>query len=334
MVLIKFNDCGIYCPPADVYIDPWKPVKKALITHAHADHARFGSEEYLVQEDSAPIMRHRLGEDIQLQTLKYGEELKIRGVKFSFHPAGHIPGSAQIRVEHKGEVWVISGDYKTEDDGLSPAFEAVRCHNFITESTFGLPVYHWRPQQEVFKNINDWWQQNAAAGRASLIGGYSLGKAQRILQGLDAGIGPIYTHGAVENTNEVLRRQGIDLPETRLVTPEMKKADFKGAMIVAPPSALGTPWARKFGTHSTGFCSGWMALRGARRRRAADRGFVLSDHADWKGLNEAVKATGAENVYVTHGYKDIYARWLREELGLNAQPVDTLYEGESVDTDV
>ena len=197
-----------------------------------------------------------------------------------------------------------------------------------------MPVYHWRPQQEVFKNINDWWQQNAAAGRASLIGGYSLGKAQRILQGLDAGIGLIYSHGAVENTNEVLRRQGIELPETRLVTPEMKKADFKGAMIVAPPSALGTPWARKFGTALHRFLQRLDGPSGARRRRAADRGFVLSDHADWKGLNEAVKATGAENIYVTHGYKDIYARWLREELGLNAQPVETLYEGDSVDTDV
>jgi len=334
MPLITFNDNGIYCAQADVYIDPWKPVKKALITHAHADHSRQGSKAYLAQIDSLPVMRHRLGDDIKLQGLAYGEVLRINQVNFSFHPAGHIPGSAQIRVEYQGEIWVISGDYKLEDDQLSAPFQPVPCHHFITESTFGLPVYTWKPQETIFNEINDWWQQKAEEGKPCLLGGYSLGKAQRILQGLDTSIGPIFTHGAVENVNEVLRGQGIELPSTTRVTNESKKSDFKGAMIVAPPSALGTPWARRFGTHSTGFCSGWMALRGARRRRAADRGFVLSDHADWQGLNQAVKDTGATNIYVTHGYKDIYARWLREELGLNAQPVDTLYEGESVDEDV
>lgn len=331
MALLTFNDCGIYCRQANVYIDPWKPVKKALITHAHSDHARWGHQQYLTHFDSEPVMRHRLGNEIAVQTVDYGEVVTINGVHFSFHPAGHIPGSAQIRVEYKGEIWVVSGDYKLEDDGLSMAFQPVKCHHFITESTFGLPVYNWKPQPRVFNEINDWWQKNREEGRVSVLGGYALGKAQRILQGLDPSIGRIFTHGAVENTNEILRSQGIPLPDTELVSGEHKKTDFAGAMVVCPPSAIGTAWMRKFGKASTGFCSGWMALRGARRRRAADRGFVLSDHADWQGLNMAVKATQAENVYVTHGYKDIYAKWLRDEMGLNAQSVDTLYEGESLE---
>ena len=335
MNLLVFNDRGIYCPVADVYIDPWKPVDKALITHAHADHARPGHAAYLCHKDTAPVMRYRLGDDIRVQTVEYGERIKQNGVIFSFYPAGHIPGSAQIRVEYKGEIWVVSGDYKLGEDGISAPFEPVRCHHFITESTFGLPVYTWDDQQQVFEEINAWWRQNQNEGRVSILAGYSLGKAQRILKGLNPSTGKIFTHGAVENTNEVLRKQGISLPDTILVTPEHKKGDFTGALVVCPPSAIGTAWMRKFGTVSTGFCSGWMRLRGARRRRAMDRGFILADHADWPGLNQAVKETGAENIYVTHGYKDIYARWLRESMKLNGQPVDTLYEdqGESDSSD-
>lgn len=334
MGLLIFNKKGIYCRKADVYIDPWQPVKRALITHAHSDHARPGMGMYLAHFDSLPVMHHRLGADISAQGIGYGEVITINGVHFSFHPAGHIPGSAQIRVEYKGEIWVVSGDYKLEDDGLSVPFQAVKCQHFITESTFGLPIYTWKPQARVFTEINQWWQKNGEEGRVSIIGGYALGKAQRILQGLDVSIGKIFTHGAVENTNEILRKQGYFLPQTELVTPDHKKKDFEGAIVVCPPSAIGTPWMRKFGPASTGFCSGWMALRGARRRRAADRGFVLSDHADWQELNRAVADTEAENIYVTHGYKDIFAKYLREEKGLNAHPVDTLYEGESLEADI
>jgi putative mRNA 3-end processing factor len=332
MALLLFNNRGIYCPPADVYIDPWKPVKRALITHAHADHSRWGMEHYLAHHHSVPVMRHRLGENIKIEGIGYGEVTKINGVQFSFHPAGHIPGSSQIKVSYQGETWVVSGDYKLEEDGLCTPFEPVECQHFITESTFGLPVYSWPAQAETFTAVNQWWQNNQKAGKISIIAGYALGKAQRILQNLDSDIGPIFTHGAVEKTNAIMRKQGFALPTTTLVTGQHKKTDFKGGIVVCPPAAIGTPWAKKFSPYATAFCSGWMALRGARRRRAADRGFVLSDHADWPGLNEAVAATGAENVYVTHGYKDIFARWLREEKGLNAQPVDTLFEGESLDS--
>ncbi len=325
-MLIEFTERGLYCPPADVYIDPWKPVQRALITHGHADHSRWGHQYYLATDIAAPVMRHRLG-DINLETVRYGEVRSIQGVDFSFHPAGHIPGSAQIRVAYKGEVWVISGDYKIQDDQLSTPFEPIKCHSFVTESTFGLPVYRWKPQADVFADINDWWRANKEAGKVSVLTGYALGKAQRLLRGLDTGIGTIYTHGAIEYTNAVIREQGIELPDTVRVTKDIPKKDFPGNLVLAPPSALQSPWMRRFNPVSTGIASGWMTLRGTRRRRAADRGFVLSDHADWNGLNTAIRETGAERVFVTHGYTNLFTNWLREQ-GLDAHEVSTEYEGE------
>ena len=325
--LLTFSEAGIYCPPAGIYIDPWKAVDKAIITHGHSDHARWGSKSYLCQEDSREVLLHRLGAEINLQTLHYGEPITINGVKFSFHPAGHIPGSAQVRVEFKGEVWVASGDYKTEDDGWIPPFEPVPCHAFITESTFGLPVYKWKPQAEIKAEINQWWRENQELGKVTVLTGYSLGKAQRLLHLLEPDIGPIYAHGAIFLMNEVLTRQGFILPEVKRVLPEMKKEEFKGALVMAPPSVLSSSWLKRFQPYSTGIASGWMGLRGTRRRRSVDRGFVLSDHADWSGLNLAVKETGAEKVFVTHGYTDIFSRWLKEQ-GLDARPVITRFEGE------
>ncbi|MCI4669068.1 MAG: ligase-associated DNA damage response exonuclease [Bacteroidia bacterium] len=326
--LLKFTPSGIYCEQADVFIDPWRRVKRALITHAHSDHARWGMEAYLAHNHSIPVMRLRLGKDIRAQGIEYNQSIRINGVEISFHPAGHIIGSSQIRLAYQDQIWVVSGDYKVEDDGLATAFEPITCTHFITESTFGLPVYRWSPQEEVFSQINDWWASNAAVGRPSLITAYSLGKAQRILQGVDHEIGPVFTHGAVENTNEVLRKAGIQLKASRQVIGQgpdaHKKKDFQNALIIAPPSAVGSAWVKRFGTHSLGMASGWMSLRGARRRRAADRGFILSDHADWDGLNWAVQETGAEYVYVTHGYSEIYSRWLREQ-GYKSQVVETLF---------
>jgi putative mRNA 3-end processing factor len=328
-MLIEFTDRGLYCPQADVYIDPWRPVARALITHGHSDHARWGHQAYLCTSAAAPVIRHRLG-DINLQTVDYGRTTTINGVKFSFHPAGHIPGSAQIRVEYRGEVWVASGDYKLEDDGLAETFEPVACHTFITESTFGLPIYRWAPQAEVQAEINDWWRENQAAGKVSMLFAYALGKAQRLLTGLDTSIGTIYTHGAIENTNQVLRQQGITLPDTVRVTKAIDKKDYPGNLVLAVPSALGSPWIKKFKPLSLGYASGWMRLRGARRRRAVDRGFILSDHADWPGLLEAIGATGAERIFVTHGYTEIFSKYLREQ-GYDAQVVRTDYGAEEDD---
>lgn len=327
-MLLEFTDKGIYCPQANVYIDPWQQVEKAIITHAHGDHARRGMGAYLAHRTSEAVLRLRLGVDIQLQTVEYGEVIYMNGVEVSLHPAGHIYGSAQIRLAYQGEVWVVSGDYKLENDGLSQPFEPVQCHTFITESTFGLPIYNWKPQVEIMEDINSWWRENQEQGKASVLFAYSLGKAQRILKNIDTSIGRIYVHGAVWNTNEALRQDGAVLPEVHRVTNLLEKKLYQGSLIVAPPSAAGNSWVRKFQPAITGVASGWMNLRGAKRRKAVDRGFVLSDHADWQGLNEAVAATGAERVYVTHGYQAVFARYLREK-GLEAYEVSTLFEGET-----
>lgn len=330
-MLLEFREEGLYCPLADVYIDPWRPVKKALITHGHSDHARWGHQHYLCTESAAPVIRYRLG-DISLSTVNYGEPVTVNGVRFSFHPAGHILGSAQIRIEHRGEVWVVSGDYKTEDDGLAEAFEPILCHTFITESTFGLPIYQWEPQEQVMRAINNWWRQNKAEGKVSVLFSYALGKAQRLLNGLDTSIGTIFTHGAVENTNEVIRQQGVQLPPTTRVTADIDRKLYPGNIVIAVPSTLGGSWLKKFKPVSLAYVSGWMRLRGARRRRAVDRGFVLSDHADWNGLNAAIKATGAERVFVTHGYTDVFSKWLRSQ-GLDSAVVQTAYGTEEESTE-
>ena len=329
--VLTFNENGIYCPAGDFYIDPWRPVDRALITHGHSDHARWGMNRYLATDIALPVMRHRLG-DITADGISYGEVRQIGGAQVSFHPAGHVPGSAQIRVEVDGEVWVASGDYKVVDDGLSDPFEPVRCHHFITESTFGLPVFRWAEQAAVAAEINAWWAGCAAQGKTAFLGAYALGKAQRLLSMLDPDIGPILTHTATENTNRVMREQGITLPDTILADADLKPKDHPGAIVLAPPGALGSAWSKKFGPQETAFASGWMAVRGVRRRRAGDRGFIISDHADWDGLLSAIRATEAENIYVTHGYTDVFSRFLADS-GWQAQVVPTQFEGESLDKD-
>ncbi len=329
--MISFDACGIYCAQAGVYIDPWKPVDKAIITHAHSDHARWGMKAYLAHDHAVPVMKFRLGADINVQSLPYNKTIVMNGVQISLHPAGHIWGSAQVRLEYKGEVWVVSGDYKLQHDGISVPFEPVRCNSFITESTFGLPIYNFPNTQEVHDDINEWWRKNKEEGKNSVIFAYALGKAQRVLKNLDASIGKIYTHGAVDNVNKIYEEVIGELPEALRIDATINRKDIQGAMIIAPPSAADTPWLRTLSPYKTGVCSGWMALRGTRRRRGSDRGFVMSDHADWGQLNTAIKATGAENVYVTHGYKSIYAKWLHTNYGLNATEVETLYTGEMLE---
>ncbi|GAA4455596.1 ligase-associated DNA damage response exonuclease [Rurimicrobium arvi] len=329
--MLQFTSKGIYCPVADIYIDPWRPVGKAVITHAHSDHARFGMGSYLCSPPTAPVLKLRLGSDIQVQTVPFGTIIDINGVKLSLHPAGHIWGSAQVRLEYKGEVWVVSGDYKLSPDGCSEPFESVKCHSFITECTFGLPIYRFPEAQLVHENINEWWEQNRLNGKNSLLLTYSLGKAQRVIRQLNPDIGPIYTHGAVDNINQLYLSLDGKLPPTTRITPDLSRKDIRGAMIVAPPSVAGSSWMRSLQPLEWGICSGWMQLRGARRRRGSDRGFVLSDHADWDQLNEAVKASGAENIYATHGYKSAFSRWLNEAYGLNAVELETEFTGESLE---
>jgi putative mRNA 3-end processing factor len=330
MDLIVARPEGLYCPPGDFYIDPWRPVDRAVITHGHSDHARVGNKHYLAPSGSAGVLRSRLG-DIDLDTVEYGQTRSHNGVRISLHPAGHVLGSAQVRLEHQGQVWVASGDYKLEEDGTCAPFEAQRCDVFITESTFGLPIYRWEPNAALMASINAWWAANAAESRTSVLFCYAFGKAQRILHALDPAIGPIVAHGAVETLNRVYRQAGVALPPTLRVNEVADAALLRRALVLAPPSAAGSGWMRRFGDYSDAFASGWMRLRGARRRRGVDRGFVLSDHADWPGLCGAIAATGAQRVFVTHGNVAVLVRWLTEQ-GLDAQAFTTEYGAEEDDS--
>jgi putative mRNA 3-end processing factor len=331
--LIEFRSEGIYCPQGNFYIDPWRPVERALITHAHSDHARHGSKHYLAHELTVPQLKYRLGASIETSSVRYGETLTHNGVTIRFHPAGHIVGSAQIRLEHKGRVTVISGDFKTEPDGVSTPFELVKCHTFVTESTFGLPIYQWCEQKSIFEDLHTWWRYNQSQGRASLVLSYVLGKSQRILGNLDPSVGPIFGHGAVVQMSKVVSDSGTPLPKIRLVA-EGSKNELSQSLILAPLSAVGTGWTKRFWPYSVAGASGWMAIRGTRRRKGYDRGFALSDHVDWPNLLRVVRDTGAEKIYVTHGYTEAFSRYLNE-IGINSVPVKTQFktEGESLEPD-
>lgn len=323
--LLQLTDAGLYCPRGDFYIDPHLPVKTAVLTHAHADHAYRGSKRYVVSSGSRLLMRRRLGDDSSIETLAYGATKSLNGVKISFHPAGHVLGSSQVRVEANREVWVVTGDFKLTPDATCEPFEPVECDCLITEATFGLPIYRWPEPDVLFREINDWWRENQSKEKASVIFAYSLGKAQRILNGIDDSIGDIFTHGAVEKLNEDYRASGVELPETTYVGSVEDKKRFRGSLIVAPPSANGSNWMKRFGSYSDGFASGWMAVRGARRRRALDRGFVMSDHADWEALVKAVDDSKAKRILVTHGFVHPFVRWLNEN-GKEAEPLEIIRE--------
>ena len=321
---------GLYCADGDFFIDPWQPVARALITHAHGDHARPGCAAYLCTRKTAPLLRRRLGADATIETIDYGARLAIGGVTVSFHPAGHVLGSAQIRVEGTAGVWVVSGDYKRAADPTCDAFEPVACDTFITESTFGLPIYRWDDTAFVVRDILSWWDANRDAGRASVIFCYTLGKAQRLL----VEIGrlterPVFVHGMMLGMIDAYREAGVALPEVKQVIESKgrSRGSFAGELVLAPLSARGTPWMRRLGTISDAFASGLMRVRGVRRQRAYDRGFVISDHADWAALLQTISETGAGRVLATHGHAEPLARHLQTQ-GLESGVIRTAWEGE------
>jgi putative mRNA 3-end processing factor len=330
MPLIEFTDKGLYCRQGNFYIDPWKPVDFAVITHAHSDHARWGSSTYLCHTLTLPILALRLGNN-NYEIVEWNSPVYRNGVKISLHPAGHIIGSSQIRVEYKNEVWVISGDYKIENDGISGAFEPIKCNCFITESTFGLPIYQWKPQTTIFNEMQEWIIQNKVNKKSSVLIAYSLGKSQRILQALEPITNTIWVHNAIWNTHKALVAAGIKLPEVKLLTPEIPKSELIGAVVITPGSAEGASWMKKLGDYSSGICSGWMQVRGNKRRSNVEAGFALSDHADWTGLLWAIDATKAEKVLVTHGFQSVLSRYLNEK-GIEAAEVKTAFGNEEEDT--
>ena len=320
--LLRTTELGLFCPVGDFYVDPQRPVDRAVVTHAHTDHARWGCKNYLAAAPSEHLLRMRMNDDAEFQFLNYGESISIHGVDVSFHPAGHMLGSAQVRLEHRGKVAVVTGDYKLGTDPTCESWQPVKCHLLVTESTFGLPVYRWQPEQVIVDSINDWWRATRDEGKCCVLYGYAVGKSQRLLAGLDPSIGPIYTHGAVEKGNDAYRKTGVELPETTYVGSIEGKHDWSGAMVIAVPSAHGSPWMRKFGSVRTAMASGWMAVRGARRRRSVDRGFIVSDHVDWPSLMNAVDLCDPETVWVTHGYSATVARYLQEN-GRDALAIDS-----------
>ena len=325
--IIDLTSGGLYCRNGDFYIDPRRPVKRAVITHAHADHARGGSQSYLCAQDSKALLQARLGREANIETLSYGEVLQVDSVKISLHPAGHILGSAQVKIDQGGHVCIVSGDYKTDRDPTCLPLEPLRCHTFISECTFGLPVFRWPPPDHVDNEINAWWQLNRNQGRTSILFAYALGKAQRILAGLDRSIGPVLTHGAVEKINKCYRDFGINLPEPLYIGALGEKDLPAGALVFAPPAADNPAWMLRFPDRSRAFASGWMRIRGNRRRRSVDRGFVLSDHSDWDGLVNTIAASGAERIMLTHGYATEMVRWLQEK-GYDAEAIPTAYADE------
>jgi putative mRNA 3-end processing factor len=309
--LLQLTELGLWCKAGNFYIDPVKKVSRAIITHAHGDHARNGMESYLCSKEGYLPLKYRLAKGASIQPLAYNEYIYINGLKVSLHPAGHILGSSQIRVEYQGEVWVVSGDYKLGGDSTCSPFEPVKCDTFISECTFGLPKYIWKPPQETFDEINDWWKQNANENICSVIFAYSLGKAQRILSGLDESIGSIYTHNTIKPMNDIYIQSGIELPNAIVANKNTSKDDFSKSIVIAPPLAQHSIWLKYFGTYKTAFASGWMGENDEKRREHIDKGFELSDHADWPSLNQAIKATACERVIFTHGYAHEMAEYYK-----------------------
>jgi putative mRNA 3-end processing factor len=325
--LIINTPSGLYCPIGDFHIDAWRPVPRTIVTHAHSDHARAGSERYLTAKDGVNVLRKRIGDDATIDSVDYGSPLDIGGVRISLHPAGHVLGSSQVRLEYQGSLWVFTGDYKRQPDPTCRPFELVSCNTLITECTFGLPIFRWSEPETVMQDINGWWRENVARGRTSILLAYCLGKAQRILAQLDPGIGPILLHGAMLGMVEVYRQSGVSLPAADHASDENAKKHRGKAIVLAPQSAMNTTWIRKFAPVSDGIASGWMQVRGFRRRRSADRGFVLSDHVDWPGLMHTIEETGAQRVIATHGYTGPVVRYLTER-GMEAAAFETRFKDE------
>jgi putative mRNA 3-end processing factor len=326
--MLTETPAGLLCAAGGFHIDPWGPVERAVITHAHGDHARPGSSAYLCADPCVPLLQRRFGSDARIQGLPYGQTMTLGGVTIAFHPAGHILGSAQIRIEGPEGVWVVAGDYKRAADPTCAPFTPVPCDTFVTESTFGLPIYRWDPAAVVINEILGWWDTNREERRTSVLFCYTIGKVQRILAELTSVTDrPVFVHGMMLQMIDAYREAGVRMLPVSSATEQPKGTKFAGELVLAPLSARGTPWMRRLGEHSDAFASGLMRVRGVRRQRAFDRGFVLSDHADWPALLDTIVDTGASRILATHGYAEPLARYLREA-GRDAGIIRTAWEGE------
>lgn len=328
MEILKLTSEGLYCEPGNFHIDPWKPVEKAIITHAHGDHAHWGMGEYICVREAEHIMRKRIGHDSKISLFTYGEVFRLGDVEVSFHPAGHILGSSQVRIEYNGEVWLFTGDFKRDADLTCAPFEIVPCDVFISEATFSLPVYSWPDFHDEIREIYEWWMKNREEGFNSVLCCYALGKSQRIIAGLrEITDDPIWVHGTVDEINRCYEKTGLSWKNVHKVPLESKEK-FSGALVICPPSAMGSGWAKRVSPKKVAFASGWMRLRGNRRRKGYDRGFVISDHADWNSLVRTVKETKCKKVLFTHGNTDAIVRYMKEHEGIPAYDLNLPYEVE------
>ncbi len=352
--LLQPDGTGLACAGGGFHIDPWGACPIAVITHAHGDHARAGAGTYYTSMEGRDVLARRLAAGSRIVALEFGEAIMLGGARVSLHAAGHVRGSAQVRVESAGgEVWVASGDYKRQTDATCSAFEVVPCDVFITEATFAMPIYRWRETWEEVAALARWWGEARAQGKSCVVFSYALGKAQRLLSELwQLGSRPefawvrgerVLLHGAVSAMTRVYRDAGVAMLETMTITEAADAAEGEGlaaapvphrargkrgetgpCLAIAPPSAAGSTWMRRFGPPSrveTGFASGWMQVRGIRKRRGYDRGFVISDHADWTDLLRTIRETGARRVLPTHGSTETLANYVRERMGIEASPL-------------
>ena len=322
---------GLWCAAGGFHVDPWRPVPLAVVTHAHADHATPGCERYLASHWTLEVMRARFDRNLEGEVLDWGKPHPLGDTEISLHPAGHVLGSSQVRISRADETWCVTGDFKCAPDPTCEPFECLPCDTLLTESTFALPIYRWPDSSEVFEEINRWWRENAARGRTTVLLAYAFGKAQRVLAGLDPDLGPIGIHAALAGPTEVYRQAGRPLPPTLTANRDSAEELSGRGLIVCPPSASGTSWIRRFagpGGLRLGFVSGWMHVRGRRRWQSVDRGFVISDHADWYDILETIRRSGARRVGVTHGRTEALARYVREVLGLESFVVPTRFVGE------
>jgi len=317
---LKVLEQGLFCTAGEFFIDAWKPVPVCIVTHAHGDHAYQGHGLYIATKETLLIIHKRFGYEVPSKSVEYGEKFKMGKAWVSLHPAGHILGSSQIRIETANELTVVSGDYKRSFDATCQPFEVIKCDIFVTESTFALPIYQWPTEETILQQINEWWEENAANDHPSVLFCYSLGKAQRIMSLLaNQKDKTIYLHGAVLSCSELYQQLGIEMVSFKPVSENAKGSTFSKDLILAPPSAIGTPWLKRFPSCRLAFASGWMEVRGVRRRKALDRGFILSDHADWNALIQTIEETEAKIILTTHGNAALLAQFLRETKNLDAR---------------
>jgi len=315
--LLEVTPSGLYCPQGDFYIDPWRRVPRAIVTHAHADHARPGCDRYLCASPGKLLLRERVGSRAPIDTLRFHESIVINGVHVSLASSGHILGAAQVVLEHGGVTWAVTGDYKTQADPTCDPFQQVEADVLITESTFGLPLYRWQDPDAIAAQINQWWRDNQQNGRTSVLLAYSLGKAQRLAAMIDPSIGQIVAHGAVMKMVRAYRDSGVRLPPIDAVPSSARKVGGGRALVIAPPSVRGSRWLRLFGDVKVAMVSGWMFLQSEWHTRGFEHGFAISDHADFPGLISVIEGSRARRVLVTHGTSESLAELLRQR-GLDA----------------